>query len=56
MRCRSRPGRLFPFVVPTETQPTPIQPPARPYTHVSSHIRARQSSIGIGVPVKMGQK
>ncbi|CAM5725275.1 hypothetical protein STENM223S_06031 [Streptomyces tendae] len=32
-----------------------IGPPGRVerprYTHVSSHIRARQSSIGIGVPV-----
>lgn len=28
----------------------------RCYTHVSSHIRARQSSIGIGSPVNRGQK
>ncbi|GHF76926.1 hypothetical protein GCM10018787_27250 [Streptomyces thermodiastaticus] len=26
------------------------------YTHVSSHILARQSSIGIAVPVYSGQK
>ncbi len=34
--------------------------PPRPflpgYTHVSSHMRARHSSIGIAVPVYRGQK
>ncbi|GAA1187893.1 hypothetical protein GCM10009654_51880 [Streptomyces hebeiensis] len=27
-----------------------------PYTQVSNHIRERQESIGIGVPVYSGQK